>query len=58
MMFCKENVGLVMMMIRALKVFYVALGLYTNKEKYAVYFGNVNDVQQRIRQLFRFIKRE
>lgn len=46
-----------MMMMRALKSLSLASGLYANKNKLAIYFGNLSEeIEQRILQISGFVK--
>ncbi|XP_019106165.1 uncharacterized protein LOC109135504 [Beta vulgaris subsp. vulgaris] len=57
MMFYKGELRSMMLLIRALKTFYRASGLQANKDKSAIYFGNVTEeIQQRIIQVSGFTK--
>ena len=57
MLFCKGNIKSITLMMRALKAFSQAYGLEANKDKTAMYFGNVkDDIKQRILEIIGFSK--
>lgn len=54
-LFCKGDVQSVNLFVRALNTFFQASGLHVNRDKSAVYIGNVHkDMQRRILQVSGF----
>lgn len=57
MIFCKGDINTVILMVRAMKDFSHASGLYANNDKTTLYFGNFKqEIQQRILQVTGFTK--
>lgn len=51
MLFCNGDISSVILMVRAVKDFSLASGLYANNDKTALYFGNVQEEIRLIRSL-------